>query len=123
MPVERAFFPQIDVSHQEDGDVDEHLHEAEDSKAVRNLEHVAVNVGPRVQEDRFHIEQNKNHGHEIKLYGERLARVAGGIHTALIRLLLGAIWASPSHQDRKRGQGAGERHREDEVYEKRSVRM
>jgi hypothetical protein len=34
MPVERAFFPQIDVSDQEDGDVDEHLHEAVDSKAV-----------------------------------------------------------------------------------------
>ena len=34
MPVERAFFPQIDVSDQEDGDVNEHLHEAVDSKAV-----------------------------------------------------------------------------------------
>ena len=34
MPVERAFFPQIDVSDQEDGDVNEHLHEAVDSKTV-----------------------------------------------------------------------------------------
>ena len=34
MPVERAFFPQIDVSDQEDGDIDEHLHEAVDSKTV-----------------------------------------------------------------------------------------
>ena len=34
MPVERAFFPQIDVSDQEDGDVNEHLHEAVDSNAV-----------------------------------------------------------------------------------------
>jgi len=34
VPVERAFFPQIDVSDQEDGDVNEHLYEAVDSKAV-----------------------------------------------------------------------------------------
>jgi hypothetical protein len=34
MPIESAFFPQIDVSDQEDGDVNKHLYEAVDSKAV-----------------------------------------------------------------------------------------
>src|ERR1700744_2027124 len=115
MPVERAFFPQIDVTDQQDGDVDEHLYVAVDSKSVRYLEHIAINVGPRVQKDRLDVEQDEDHRDEIKLHRKWFARVAHGFDTALICGLFCAIWTSPPDQDGKTGQNTGKAHRDDEV--------
>src|ERR1700731_150300 len=57
MPVERPLLPQINVPDQEDSDVNDHLYETKSTEAQRLLKHVAINIGPRVQEDSFHIEQ------------------------------------------------------------------
>src|ERR1700722_3529244 len=53
MPVEFAFFPQLDIADQEEGDVDQPLDVAEQPKGMKYLDHIAVNVGPRVQKDRL----------------------------------------------------------------------
>src|ERR1700732_2214948 len=117
MPVERALFPQINVPDQEDSDVNEHLYEPKSSHAHRALDHVAINIGPRVQEDRFHIEQNENHRYEIEFDGEGLPGVAGGHHAAFVRLLLGAIGAAPAHRGGKGRQYTSERRCHQQVYE------
>src|ERR1700732_3024306 len=70
MPVERALLPQVNVPDQEDSDVNDHLFETKSTEAQGLLKHVAINIGPRVQEDSFHIEQNENHGYQIELHGE-----------------------------------------------------
>jgi len=96
MPVERALFPEIDVPNQQDGNVHEHLCEAISPHLYRMPDHVPVNVSPGIQEDRFYVKQDKDHGYEVKLHGERLACVARRFHPALVSLLFSAIWAPPS---------------------------
>src|ERR1700733_4928232 len=96
MPVERAFFPQIDITDQQDGDVNEHLYIAVNAKSMRYLEHIAVNVGPRVQKDRLDVEQDKDHRDEIKLYRKRVVSIADRFHAAFIGGLFCAIWPSPA---------------------------
>src|ERR1700680_987321 len=123
MPVERALLPQVNVPDQEDGDVNDHLDETESSKAQRLLEHVAINIGPRVQEDSFHIEQNENHGYEIEFDREGLPGIAGRHHAAFVRLLLGAIRAPPAHHGGKGRQYPSERRCHQQVYQKRSICM
>src|ERR1700737_2394799 len=92
MPVERALFPEINVPNQEDGNVHEHLCEAIAPHLYRMPDHVPINVSPGIQEDRFYVKQDKDHGYEVKLHGERLACVARGFHPALVSLLFSAIW-------------------------------
>src|SRR5579864_8520733 len=101
MPVERAFFPQIDIADQQDGDVDEHLYIAVNAKGMRYLEHIAVNVSPRVQKDRLDVEQDKDHRDEIKLYRKGLVCIADRFYAAFVGGLFGAIWASPPDRDRQ----------------------
>src|SRR6202012_1707159 len=109
MPVERAFFPQIDVTDQQDGDVDEHLYVAVNAKSMRYLEHIAVNVGPRVQKDRLDVEQDEHHRDEIKLHGKWFARITHRFHAAFIGGLFCAIWASPSDSNGQSRQNTGQR--------------
>src|SRR5579863_1037417 len=108
MPVEGALFPQINVPDQQDSNVDKHFYEAIDSKAVRDVEHITINVSPGVQKDCFHVKENENHGYQVKLYGEGFTRVAGGLHAALIGFLLGAIGAAPADENRNRGERASQ---------------
>ena len=49
VPVQRAFFPEIQVTDQQDGNVDHHLHKAVPPQTAKD-------VGPGVQEDGFDVE-------------------------------------------------------------------
>src|SRR6266853_5949281 len=91
VPVQRPFLPEIEVSHQQDPDVEEHLHEPEPMQ-------LAKNVGPRIEEDSFHIKQNKDHRDQIEFYGKRFASVTGRSDAALVRLRFYFGWPSPTHQ-------------------------
>jgi len=48
MPVERAFFPQIEVPDQENRDVDHHLCKAVQTDTRRQFYQIAVDVSPRI---------------------------------------------------------------------------
>src|SRR6266581_8921689 len=91
VPVQRPFLPEIEISHQQDLDVEEHLHEHEPMQ-------LAKNVGPRIEEDSFHIKQNKNHRDQIEFYGKRFAGVTRGSDATFIRLRFYLGWPSPTHQ-------------------------
>src|SRR5207249_557964 len=123
VPVERTLFPEIDIPDQQDGDINQHLEESIPAHADGLLDHIAIDVRPRVQEDCFHVEQNKDHGHKVEFYGKRFASIACGFHAAFVSLLFGATWAAPSYQDGSGGQRAGKGHSQQQVYEKGSVRM
>src|SRR5712692_702511 len=53
VPIQRALFPEIDVTRQQDQDVDQHLYEPEPAQ-------FAIDVGPGVQKDSLDIEQNEH---------------------------------------------------------------
>src|SRR5581483_8377997 len=63
VPVEHALLPYIEEAGQDDGHVHQHLPEAE------HLE-FAEDDGPRVHEDGFYIEQDKEDSDEVELYRE-----------------------------------------------------
>jgi hypothetical protein len=79
-PVERALLPEVNVAGQYNYNVQKHLHETEDLQ-------IAVNQGPRIQEDCLDIEQNKQQGHHVELDGDWFARIARGPDAAFIRLV------------------------------------
>lgn len=80
-PVQRAFFPQVDVAHHQDQNVNEHLHEAEELQLPEN-------DGPGIEEDRFDVEQDEDYRHHVEVHGIRSARVTGRANAALIGLVL-----------------------------------
>src|ERR1700690_1314378 len=80
IPIERALFPEEDVTNQQNSNVEQHLHKAEHFKLV-------VHQRPWVQEDGLDIEQNKNQGHHVEVDGERLARVSDRGHPAFEGLI------------------------------------
>src|SRR5215470_15057269 len=94
VPVERALFPEIEISDQQDGNVDHHLEKAIPAETAKN-------ISPRVKKNRFHVEQNEDHCDEIKLHGKGFASVAGRFHTAFVCLKLSLAWAAPANELRK----------------------
>src|SRR5713101_1714302 len=116
VPVESALLPEIEVTNQQDGNVKHHLCEA---KPVQ----VPKDVSPRIQEDGFHVEKDENHRHEIKFDGKGLASVPGRLHAALVRELLGAAGPAPADKDRGEQEDAGKNHGENQIQEKRGIRL
>src|SRR5882672_1421768 len=110
VPVQRALFPEIEVTDQQDGNVYHHF-----DKAVQSQ--LAKYQRPRIQKNRFHIEQNKDHRHEVELYGKGFARVAGRLHTTFVGLLLGLVWAAPADQLRKARNRASKEGGNQQVYD------
>src|ERR1700691_6118759 len=75
VPVERALLPEENITNQQDDNVEQHLHKAKHIQLV-------VNKRPRIQKDRFDIEQNENQGHHVEMNRKGLARVARGGNSA-----------------------------------------
>src|SRR5258707_14502093 len=94
MPVQRTLFPKIEIAYEQNRDVNHHLVEAVTAESPKYH-------GPRVKKNRFDVEKDKNHRHQIKLHEKGLARVAGRLHAALVSLLFGAIWPPPADQNGK----------------------
>src|SRR5262249_50738206 len=80
VPVQRALLPKIEIPNQKDCNVQHHF-----IKAI--TPELAENHRPRVKENRFHVEKNKDHRDEVKFDGEGLARVAGRLHATFVSLL------------------------------------
>ena len=76
-PVQRPFFPKVHVTRQHYGDEQEHLHE---TKPLQFL----VHDRPRVQENHFHIEQNKDHADQVEADRESMPCVTDGSDSTLI---------------------------------------
>ena len=114
MPVERALLPEIKVTDQEDGDIEEHLHKAKPLQFTKN-------ESPGVEEDGLDVEENEDHGDEVELDGEGFAGVAGGLHAAFVGLLLGAAGAAPADEAGKTEENSGKNSGQAEEEQQRSV--
>src|SRR5438874_13201445 len=64
--IERALLQGVNVAHHQNGD--EAKHAPEDHAAVRNR--FFVNDRPRIHEHDLEVEQDEEHGHEIKLHAK-----------------------------------------------------
>src|ERR1700682_2492852 len=91
IPVERAFFPEIDVSHEQDRYIKQHFEKAEPAQ-------LAKNVRPWIKKDCLDVKKNKDHCNQIELHGKRRARVTRWIHTAFVGLLLFAARPPPAYE-------------------------
>src|SRR6267142_533470 len=116
VPVQRALFPEIEITNQQDGEVYHHFDKAIPSKTAKY-------VGPRIQENSFYVEQNKNHIDQIVFDREGLPGVSGRVHTAFIGLQLGLGGAPPADQLRKGCDHASKKCGSQQVYDERTICM
>src|ERR1700739_2125604 len=72
-PIQDSFFPHVKESDKHNTDVHQHFPKSE------YLELILQNHRPRIKEDRLHIEQNEEHGDQIKLDRKTIARVSDGL--------------------------------------------
>src|SRR5215471_15632330 len=63
VPINDAFLPYIEEAHEHQPYVNQHLPEA------KHLE-LARDDCPGVEKDRFHVEENKQHRHQVELHAE-----------------------------------------------------
>src|SRR5215470_18232006 len=110
VPVQRALFPKIEVTNQQDGDVYHHFQKTVPSQTAKN-------VGPWVEKNGFHIEQNENHCYEIKFYRERLASIAGRLHATFVSLQLSLGRAPPADDLGKTGDNPSKKRGNQELYD------
>jgi len=89
VPVQRALFPEIEVTDKQNRDVYHHFHEAVQTE-------IPEDEGPWIKKNRFDIEQDKNHCNQVKFYREGFTRVAGRLHATFVRLEFGFAWAPPA---------------------------
>src|SRR5271169_4607609 len=79
-PVQRALLPEEYVTGQQNYNVKQHLHKAEDLQ-------IAINQCPWIKKNCFDVEQNKEQTHHVELHGNRLPRIARGPNPAFVRLV------------------------------------
>src|SRR5882757_9170018 len=65
VPVQHTFLPYIEEAHQHDSDVNHHLPKAEETGAG-NFQKVTVDDCPGNKKDGFHVEEDEQHGNQIK---------------------------------------------------------
>jgi hypothetical protein len=116
IPVERALLPEVNITGQQNYNVEQHLDKTEETQ-------LTVHEGPRVKKYSLDVEQNEHQGDEVKLNGERFARVARRTNTALVRLILGARPLVPADEDGKRQNRPRNAHCCDEHQQQRAVRV
>src|SRR3954447_12748628 len=91
-PVQDPFFPDVEEPTEYKDDEEQHL---EESKKLQ----LAIDDGPRIQEDRFDIEQNKDHRHKIEFDTETLAGIPHRFHSRFIWTgLYGIFNSSPQNR-------------------------
>src|ERR1700757_17448 len=116
MPVERALLPEIDVTDQQDGDIEHHFYEAE-PVCTGIASQVLKNVRPRVEKDRLHVEQDEYHRHEVKFHRKRFPRITRRGDPTLIGLLFRFIGAPPPDERRNEDQSTSEKGSNQQVYQ------
>src|SRR5574340_50092 len=90
-PVQGPFLPDVEVARQNEQEKDEHLNECEKLQ-------LPVDHRPRIQEYGFDIKEDEEHGDQVELHTEALARVARGGHAALVRKVLHLVAHAPAKQ-------------------------
>src|SRR5215213_880125 len=106
-PFEYSLPPDINQSDEQDNHEDHHLPvEYIPHGAIRLvLQHAGKDHGPGHEEDRFDVEQQKDHGYEVEF--DRLALACGPdrLDAAFIRHELGPVWPVPARDAREDDHG------------------
>lgn len=84
VPAEDAFGPGVEVGYQEDEDEDDHLGQEEGGEGVVLEDGVGEEGGEGVEENDFDVEDQKDHGDEIKAHVESASGVADGDHAGFV---------------------------------------
>src|SRR5580658_4794174 len=104
-PVERALLPEEYVTGQQNYNVKQHLHKAEDFQ-------VRVDQRPGIKKNCLDVEQNKEQADHVELHRNWLASVARGPHATFVRLVFLAralVFADDGgRNDQRSRQSAGE---------------
>src|SRR5580704_2868094 len=79
-PVERALLPEEYVTGQQNYNVKQHLHKAEDFE-------IGVDQRPGVKKNCLNVEQNKEQADHVELHGNGLAGIARRAHATFIGLV------------------------------------
>src|SRR5438045_9034633 len=90
LPIKDAFSQRVNVSEHENGNETEHGPENDRVP----MDHVAINHRPWVHEYDFEVEQNEEHGDQVKLYAESRLPFADWYHTASRRRAFDPIQAA-----------------------------
>jgi hypothetical protein len=101
LPVERTLFPEKNITHEQNSNVEQHLDEPKYFQ-------VAINQRPWIQKDRFDVKQNEQKGDHVKVYRKGLPGVTGWLYAAFIRLIFGATMGMPADNLGRGNQHAGE---------------
>src|SRR5229473_3968314 len=78
--IERSFFERVNIAHHQDRN--EAQHAPEDYAAVRDR--FFVNDRPRIHEHDLEVEEDEEHGHEIKLHAKARLSLPLWNHAALV---------------------------------------
>src|SRR6185437_17181383 len=97
-PVQDALLPYIEKADGNEAEVHEHLPEAEEARAGERGQ-AAEDDGPGKHEDCFHIEEDEEHCHHVEADGEAAARIANGIHAALVGAEFGTRVFVPADEE------------------------
>lgn len=101
MPVERALFPEKNVTDEQDSNVEQHLDETKYFQ-------VAINQRPWIQKDCFDVKQNEQERDHVEVYRKGLSGISSGLDAAFIRLVFGAVMGVSTDNLGCRNQHAGE---------------
>jgi hypothetical protein len=117
-PVQSAFSERVNVADHQGRD--EAKHAPQDEAALPNR--LFINDRPRVHEHDFQIEEDEEHGHEIKPYAEPRLSAALRHHAAFIRAVFRpGPFAGFSQRDAHEQSGDGKTCRHDYLQENRQV--
>ena len=111
-PVQYAFFPDIEEAGHHEADEQQHFNEGE------HLE-LLVNHSPWIEENRFDVEQDEKHRHQVELHTEAPAGVAERVDAALVRSVFNFVRNLASDYERQGHQRCRDDRRNCRLYEYR----
>src|ERR1035437_4488865 len=86
-PVKDTFANDVVEAHRHKAQVDKHLPETEPA-GTGDLRQLAVDDRPGHHEDRFHVEQNEEHGYKVKAHAQPSPGVSDGLDAAFVSVQL-----------------------------------
>ena len=102
-PVQRALPPYVEEACQDQNHEHEHFHERDHLQFPENDD-------PGIEKDRFNIEQDKEHAHQIEFHREALAGGADGRHPALVGRFFDLALDLLTQEERAANQTDGQTH-------------
>src|SRR5439155_9514914 len=111
-PLERPFFPGVNVAGEDNCNKQQHL---EESKELQ----FAVHDGPGEKKNGLNIEEKEQHGDEIELHGETLARGTDRMHSTFVGRELSGIRflrATGVREDQRDGAESSDKNEENQNW-------